>query len=142
MNFAIRFLTEYRYDAPVTDNLNALRVTPATTPTQRVDDFGVRVDPETRLHQHVDYFGTTVIEFGISRPHDHLSIDVRARVKTTAPDDPPELPWAALEDAPYRVAAGEFLLAQRRARTRSRSTSWSASRAPRRRWPPCAGSSS
>ena len=28
--------------------------------TQRVDDFGVRVDPETRLHQHLDYFGTTV----------------------------------------------------------------------------------
>jgi transglutaminase-like putative cysteine protease len=111
VNFAIRFLTEYRYDAPVTDNLNALRVTPATTPTQRVDDFGVRVDPETRLHQHVDYFGTTVIEFGISRPHDHLSIDVRARVKTTAPEDPPELPWAGLEEAPYRVAAGEFALA-------------------------------
>ena len=31
MHFAIRYLTEYRYDGPVTDNLNALRVTPATT---------------------------------------------------------------------------------------------------------------
>jgi transglutaminase-like putative cysteine protease len=86
-------------------------VKPATTPTQRVDDFVVRVDPESRLHQHHDYFGTTVIEFGISRPHDHLSIDVRARVKTTAPEDPPESAWAPLEEAGYRVAAGEFLLA-------------------------------
>jgi transglutaminase-like putative cysteine protease len=111
MHYAIRYLTEYRYDAPVTDNLNALRVKPATTATQRVDDFVVRVDPETRLHQHYDYFGTTVIEFGISRPHDHLSIDVRARVKTTAPDDPADLPWSALEGAAYRAAAGEFLLA-------------------------------
>jgi transglutaminase-like putative cysteine protease len=111
MHFAIRYLTEYRYDAPVTDNLNALRVKPATTPTQRVDDFVVRVDPETRLHQHADYFGTTVIEFGISRPHDHLSIDVRARVKTASPEDPAEAPWAALDEAPYRAAAGEFLLA-------------------------------
>ena len=84
MHFAIRYLTEYRYEAPVTDNLNALRVKPAATRTQRVDDFGVRVDPETRLHQHLDYFGTTVIEFGISRPHDHLSIDVRARVTPTS----------------------------------------------------------
>ena len=83
MHFAIRYLTEYRYEEPVTDNLNALRVTPATTPHQRVDDFGVRVDPETRLHQHLDYFGTTVIEFGISKPHEQLSIDVRARVRTT-----------------------------------------------------------
>jgi transglutaminase-like putative cysteine protease len=71
----------------------------------------VRVDPESRLHQHYDYFGTTVIEFGISRPHDHLSIDVRARVKTTSPEEPPELPWSTLEAASYRAAAGEFLLA-------------------------------
>jgi transglutaminase-like putative cysteine protease len=114
MNFAIRYLTEYRYDEPVTDNLNALRVKPATTATQQVDDFGVRVDPETRLHQHLDYFGTTVIEFGISRPHDHLSIDVRARVKTAPPADPPEEPWAALEAPAYRAGAGEFLLVDAR----------------------------
>src|SRR5215218_4933755 len=85
MHFAIRYLTEYRYDEPVTDNLNALRVKPATTPHQRVDDFGVRVEPESRLHQHLDYYGTTVIEFGISKPHEQLSIDVRARVATTPP---------------------------------------------------------
>ena len=28
MNFAIRYLTEYEYDADVVDNLNALRVKP------------------------------------------------------------------------------------------------------------------
>jgi transglutaminase-like putative cysteine protease len=111
MNFAIRYLTEYRYDAPVTDNLNALRVKPATTATQRVDDFGVRVDPETRVHQHLDYFGTTVIEFGVSRPHDHLSVDVRARVKTTEAELPPEAPWKELDEPAYRAEAGEFLLA-------------------------------
>jgi len=108
MNFAIRYLTEYRYSGPVTDNLNALRVKPATTPTQRVDDFGVRVEPESRLHQHLDYFGTTVIEFGISRPHDHLGIDVRARVKTSPAELPAELPWAALDTPAYVAAAGEF----------------------------------
>jgi transglutaminase-like putative cysteine protease len=110
MHFAIRYLTEYRYDAPVTDNLNALRVKPATTATQRVDDFGVRVEPETRLHQHLDYYGTTVIEFGISRPHERLSIDVRARVKTAPPEDPLDAPWADLEAPVYRAEAGEFAL--------------------------------
>ena len=34
MNFAIRYLTEYRYSGPVTDNLNALRVKPATLSNQ------------------------------------------------------------------------------------------------------------
>ena len=72
MNFAIRYLTEYRYEAPVTDNLNALRVRPATTSTQRCDEFHARIDPETRVSRHVDYFGTEVLEFGIPTPHDHL----------------------------------------------------------------------
>ena len=67
MNFAIRYLTAYRYEAPVTDNLNALRVRPATTSTQRCDEFHVRLDPEARVHRHVDYFGTEVLEFGVAR---------------------------------------------------------------------------
>jgi transglutaminase-like putative cysteine protease len=110
MHFAIRYLTEYRYAEPVSDNLNALRVKPATTTHQRVDDFGVRVEPETRLHQHLDYYGTTVIEFGISKPHDQLSIDVRARVATTPPADPPETGWEPVEDARYAVQGGEYRL--------------------------------
>ncbi|MGZ4275708.1 MAG: transglutaminase family protein [Solirubrobacteraceae bacterium] len=111
MNFSIRYLTEYRYASEVTDNLNALRVRPAVTSTQRVDDFHVRVDPEARLHRHTDYFGTEVIEFGVARPHDHLSIDVRARVVTTEPPEPPEGSWPALAASGYQTAGGEFLLA-------------------------------
>jgi transglutaminase-like putative cysteine protease len=110
MHFAIRYLTEYRYAKPVTDNLNALRVKPATTPHQRVDDFGVRIDPETRLHQHLDYFGTTVIEFGVSKPHEQLSIDVRARVATTPPPEPPDTGWEPVEDDSFAVQAGEYRL--------------------------------
>jgi transglutaminase-like putative cysteine protease len=110
MHFSIRYLTEYRYRQPVTDNLNALRVKPATTPQQRVDDFGVRVEPETRLHQHLDYYGTTVIEFGISKPHEHLAIDVRARVATTPPPAPPETGWQPAESRAYATAGGEYRL--------------------------------
>ncbi|MCW2998853.1 MAG: transglutaminase family protein [Solirubrobacterales bacterium] len=110
MNFSIRYLTEYRYDSPVTDNLNALRVRPATTSTQRTDDFHVRTDPESRISRHTDYFGTEVIEFGIPKPHDHLTIDVRARVVTSAPPEPPDAPWEALTAAAYEEAGGEFLL--------------------------------
>jgi transglutaminase-like putative cysteine protease len=111
MNFDIRYLTEYRYETKVADNLNALRVRPATTSTQRVDDFHVRVDPEARLQRHLDYFGTEVIEFGVPQPHDHLSIDVRARVVTAEPPEPPASKWDALAGAAYEAAGGEFLLA-------------------------------
>ena len=109
MNFAIRYATEYTYEQPVTDNLNALRVRPANTSTQRCDDFHVRVEPETRLGRHVDYFGTEVIEFGVSKPHTQMSIDVRARVVTSAQSDPPDASWSALDSQSYLDVAGEFL---------------------------------
>jgi transglutaminase-like putative cysteine protease len=110
MNFAIRYLTTYSYDAEVVDNLNALRVKPAANSRQRCDEFTVRLDPEVRVHRHDDYFGTEVVEFEISRPHRKLTVDVRARVSTQKPADPPQAPWQALAENGYREAGGEFLL--------------------------------
>jgi transglutaminase-like putative cysteine protease len=110
MNFAIRYLTRYEYDAEVVDNLNALRVRPAANSRQRVDEFSVRLNPEARVHTHSDYFGTDVVEFEISRPHQQLAIDIRARVSTKPPDTPPDGTWEELRDAGYREAGGEFLL--------------------------------
>ena len=110
MHFAIRFLTEYRYDGPVTDNLNALRVRPATTSTQRCDEFHTRIEPEARVSRHLDYFGTEVLELGIPTSHDHLTIDVRARVVTSSPPEPPDGSWESLQSSSYIDAAGEFAL--------------------------------
>jgi len=110
MHFSIRHLTEYRYADPVTDNLNALRVRPATTSNQRCDEFHVRIDPETRVSRHLDYFGTEVLEFGVPTAHDALTIDVRARVVTSEPPEAPAGPWDALQRTAYVEAGGEFLL--------------------------------
>jgi transglutaminase-like putative cysteine protease len=110
VHFAIRFLTDYRYDAPVTDNLNALRVRPATTSTQRCDEFHTRIEPEARVSRHLDYFGTEVIEFGVPTAHEQLTIDVRARVVTSSAPDPPDGSWESLRSAAYIDAAGEFTL--------------------------------
>src|SRR6516164_2386702 len=110
MNFAIRYLTDYDYDADVVDNLNALRVKPHGNGRQRCDEFSVRLTPEVRLHRHTDYFGTEVVEFEVSRPHRELTIDVRARVSTRTADDPPRATWDALREPGYREAGGEFLL--------------------------------
>jgi len=110
MHFAIRFLTDYDYDASVTDNLNALRVRPATTSSQRCDEFHTRIEPEARVSRHLDYFGTEVLEFGIPTAHEQLTIDVRARVVTSAPPEPPDGSWESLQTASYIDAAGEFTL--------------------------------
>src|ERR1700734_384400 len=107
MNFAIRYLTNYEYDGDVVDNLNALRVKPHGNGHQRCDEFSVRLTPEVRLHRHSDYFGTEVVEFEISRPPRHLTIDVRARVSTRAVQAPPQATLDALLDPSYREAGGE-----------------------------------
>src|SRR6476646_7222064 len=105
MHFQIRFRTQYIYDAPVTDNLNALRVRPATTSSQRCDEFTVRIEPEARVGRHSNYFGTEVLEFEIVRPHSQLRIDVRARVVTAEPPEPPDADWDELTTDAYTEAA-------------------------------------
>jgi transglutaminase-like putative cysteine protease len=110
VHFAIHYLTQYSYDAPVSDNLNALRVRPATTSSQRCDEFHTRIDPEARVSRYLDYFGTEVLEFGIPASHEKLEIDVRARVVTTDPAEPPSGSWDSLATSSYLDAAGEFIL--------------------------------
>jgi transglutaminase-like putative cysteine protease len=110
MNFQITYTTRYAYSKPVRDNLNVLRIKPASTPHQVVEDFSFRVDPETRLHQYRDYFGAEVIEFGVTEPHDHLALEARMRVATREQEVDPVGGWDLTRTDDYRAAAGEFLL--------------------------------
>ncbi len=110
MHFAIRYLSRYRYDADVVDNINALRIRPATGSRQRVDDFTLRLTPEVRQHRHEDYYGTDVVEFEITRPHSELVIDALAHVTTEPQPDPPASAWMDLDAPGYREAGAEFLM--------------------------------
>ena len=110
MQFAIRYTTEYHYDAPVTDNLNALRVRPATTPSQHCDEFHTLILPEARVSRYLDYFGTEVLEFGVPTAHQELTIDVRARVATSAPGGSPARSLGGARRRALPDVAGEFAL--------------------------------
>jgi len=110
MRFQITYSTTYEYSEAVRDNLNVLRVKPATTPHQSIDEFTFRVDPESRLHQYRDYFGSEVIEFGVTEPHDRLSIEARMLVTTREQPVDPNEAWDATRETAYRNAAGEYLL--------------------------------
>ncbi len=110
MHFAIRYVTRYRYDGDVVDNINALRIRPATSGRQQVDHFTVRLSPEVRQHRHEDYFGTDVIEFEVTRSHRELIIDASAHVRTEPQPDPPSGTWEGLAVPGYREAGGEYLM--------------------------------
>lgn len=117
MNFAIRYFSDYRYGAPVTENMNAIRVRPVESATQHVEEFSLRVSPDVRLSERVDYFGTYVHEFEVVRPHERLTIDARSRVKTATVPEPSNTPWSALATPAYADKGGEFLLSPEEDRT-------------------------
>ena len=110
MQFTIRYLSRYRYESDVVDNINALRVRPASTATQRVDDFTLRLTPDARQYRHEDYFGTEVVEFEVTRPHRELVIDALAHVRTETPAEPSGGGWEGLADAAYRDGGSEFVM--------------------------------
>jgi len=110
MRFSLRYNAEYRYSAAVFDQHNALRVTPATTPLQRVRGFRVTVEPNARTRNHRDYFGTEVVEFNVPGEHDRLTITAEGEVHTWEPPGPPAGTWDAIRPEAYVNAGGEFLL--------------------------------
>jgi transglutaminase-like putative cysteine protease len=110
MRFEIEYRAEYSYSEPVRDNLNALRVRPASTLLQEVTAFELRVDPDTRLRTHRDYFGTEVVEFDITDQHERLTIEALASVETQAAPDPSAGSWADVTSDAYRLEGGEYLL--------------------------------
>jgi transglutaminase-like putative cysteine protease len=110
MRFALRYHAEYRYDAPVFDQHNVLRVKPATTPLQRVRGFRLAVEPNARTRSYTDYFGTEAIEFNVPGEHERLAITAEAEVTTEAPPQPEASGWETIREREYTDAGGEFLL--------------------------------
>jgi transglutaminase-like putative cysteine protease len=110
VRFALRYHAEYRYDAPVFDQHNVLRVKPAATPLQRVRGFRLAVEPSARTRSYTDYFGTEAIEFNVPGEHERLAITAEAEVTTEAPLQPEPGSWEAIRERAYTDAGGEFLL--------------------------------
>jgi transglutaminase-like putative cysteine protease len=116
VNYDIHYVTRYRYAGPVVDNINALRVKPATNAHQRPSGFRLTATPSARIYEHVDYFGTTVHEFEVPEPHTDLTIDVSTRCVTTPHPAPPDPVWDAIRSGDYQEAGAEYLVAHEAAR--------------------------
>jgi transglutaminase-like putative cysteine protease len=106
----IRYVTRFRYSAPVVESQNELRASPANDPHQQVVHYRVTTTPGARVASHVDYWGTRVDTFGIRSAHESLDVVAVATVETHA-RAAPELvvPIDALSDAGFREQHLEFL---------------------------------
>jgi transglutaminase-like putative cysteine protease len=110
MRFALRYHAEYRYDGPVFDQHNVVRVKPAATALQRVRGFRLAVEPAARTRTYADYFGTEAIEFNVPGEHERLAITAETEVTTEAPPEPAPGGWDETRGRLYTDAGGEFLL--------------------------------
>lgn len=110
MRYLLRYHAEYRYSGPVFDQHNVVRVTPATTPLQRVRGFRVVVEPSARTRTYSDYFGTEVVEFNVPGEHERLAITAEGEVVNEEPSAPPDGDWELTKADAYTAGGGEFLL--------------------------------
>jgi len=102
MKLRILHRTEYRYALPVRNNVNELRVTPLTTPRQKLGLHLVRVLPAVRLYRYPDLHRNPVHRFEIEEAHKELVIDVSSVVETVPTPlsaVPPDVPTSALRAA-------------------------------------------
>jgi transglutaminase-like putative cysteine protease len=96
--YAIRHITRFNYDVPVSESLMEVRMQPRTEGTQRCLRFELAVAPRARVLAYRDHLGNSVHHFDTPARHTQLTITARAYVEL---DPLPVLP-AALDGRAWR----------------------------------------
>lgn len=105
MLFQVTHTTRYSYQAPVSNCLNEVRLTPRSLPNQKVRETAIRVDPQPAfMHHRKDYFGNDVTAFDVFERHDRLEATAESVVEVLpeALDGLPPISW---EEARQSIAA-------------------------------------
>jgi len=116
--YTVRHRSSYAYPEPVDLSHHLLHLTPRALPWQRPLSVDIATEPETPpISPGVDYFGNSVGFLSLARPHDHLVIEMSARVEVTprpAFDAMATPAWEIVRDGlagagfPEEVEAAEF----------------------------------
>jgi len=100
MYYAVTHLTDYHYDAAISDSVMELRMQPRNDDNQRSIRFHIDVSPDAKVLYHRDYLGNVVHTFDVSAPHTQLAIKAESIVEVKPP--------AALPDALTMAAWDEI----------------------------------
>ena len=112
---AIRHVTGYEYESPVTSSYNEARITPISNDRQLAVETTVEVLPRAAVYRYWDWWGTLVPSFDLHDPHDQLVITGTSVVETSPAPDPPATPVTQDELAGWKVRDqfAEFLSTSR-----------------------------
>ena len=81
--------TEFRYDGPVSESYNEVRLRPLHDDTQSCLSFRLMTDPDSRGTSYRDAFGNWVHQFNILREHQYLKIEAESVVLAHEAPGPP-----------------------------------------------------
>ena len=108
MFYAIRHLTRFRYNRPVSQSMMEVRMQPRSESGQRSFTFRLSVNPRARIFAFQDYLGNQVHHFDLPQRHRELSIVADALVNVEpAPDLPPVLAPSAWEQLESMISDGD-----------------------------------
>lgn len=82
-------VTEFRYDGPVSESYNEVRLRPVQDDFQSCLSFRLTTHPASRSSSHCDFFGNWVHRFNVLGEHRHLRVETDSVVLVL---QPPELP--------------------------------------------------
>jgi transglutaminase-like putative cysteine protease len=116
MAYRVTHTTAYQYAEPVSICHNEARLTPRSTPRQRLVRSQLLVDPGVQtMDQDRDYFGNVVHYFSLTEAHRHLSVTAVSEVELEsggALDLSASEPWEELRDSLREAHEGELLAAR------------------------------
>jgi transglutaminase-like putative cysteine protease len=111
MQYHVWHRTTYRYSRPMNDGYTVAYLLPRPTPHQVVERAEVEVDPAPdERWERIDVFGNRVLQVGVHRSHDELTLHAASDVVVEpAPDPPPGVPWETAAAAVRELRGGEAL---------------------------------
>jgi transglutaminase-like putative cysteine protease len=101
MQYAIRHITHFVYEAPIYESVMEMRLCPRTDERQQCYSFELQLTPQASLFSYQDFEGNLIHTFDIPGSHDELRLESRALVDVRPPPAWPEAlapdAWEALD---------------------------------------------
>ena len=102
MFYAIRHLTRFRYNRPISQSMLEVRMHPRSEGAQRSFTFRLSINPRARIFSFQDHLGNLVHHFDVPQRHRELSIVADSLVSV---EDTPDLRASLAPDAWMELAA-------------------------------------
>jgi transglutaminase-like putative cysteine protease len=80
--FKIHHITKYKYDRPVVESINEIRIYPYQCTTQEVLQHDVFISTNPTMHLYKDYWGNRAGIFNVLESHQELVIESKLTIRT------------------------------------------------------------